>query len=81
MEAPLGGLFFPLILRAVDRHHKQRVAWCPGLSRSRSVATAHVQTTREQLQQRLKIIRLTPMKCPQIFLYRFSVFLMVFHIF
>ena len=36
-------------------------------SRSRSVTGAHVQTTREQLQQqRLYIYRLTPMKCPHL---------------
>ena len=36
-------------------------------SRSRSVTNAHVQTTREQLQQeRLYMYRLTPMKCPHL---------------
>ena len=36
-------------------------------SRSRSVTSAHVQTTREQLQQqRLYIYRLTPVKCPHL---------------
>ena len=48
-------------------HSCLRVEWLDDhIARSRSVTSAHVQTTREQLQQqRFYFYRLTQIKCPQ----------------